>query len=812
MVAVCNKVFDIAPGGSPLLERSPAHPRAIVLETTNGQIQVSLSGGAAPYQFNWSTGPGTEILPDLSAGTYTLTATDANGCSFTAQFDLGEPAALTVSATTTPILCAGKTGGLQASAQGGTGTYTYIWENGSTNAQRSDLASGNYSVTATDAHGCSAVQHFDLNEPPTLSQSATVDSISCNSLGNITLFPQGGTQPYTYIWSDGSAGISNSGLSAGAFTVTTTDVNGCSITQSFVLNSGNAPALTDTLLTPVRCFGESNGAIQLSIDYGMPPYQAGWSNAGTGLTLSGLSAGTYTVTVTDANNCTLTAHFALEQPALVQAGILAVQADTCGRHTGAIDLSIGGGVAPYQFLWSGGQQSEDLIQVAAGTWSLTLTDARGCSAQQTTIVPAVEINPVFDLSGGSITCAVPAVAIAVTPAPGDWTIRWQTPTGGILNGADQTVSAPGDYSVTVTNAAGCSAVQNLNVPANNSIPQALAAEDQILIPCGQQSALLDGSASAGGPEIETRWFRLENGQWGWDTLARVVTVYQPGLYLLQVKDKNTGCTGLDSVQVIQAAGIDTVFWMADSVSCFGRQDGSIRVNQVAGGTPPFRYSIDNQAFSTDPIFNNLPAGVYPLQVQDAAGCSWQTGITIIEPDSFTVTLTASDTTLNLGQSLRLRATILPPGSPVTDIEWLPADLFGASQELQQRFKPSETAWYEIRVSDAQGCTASANILVRIAQTGVYLPNAIRPEGQAGNTVFTVYAGADVRQVHLLRLYNRWGELLFERRDFLPNDESLGWDGIYRGQAVEAGVYVYHLVVELANGEELKLTGDVTVLR
>lgn len=805
-----QETFLLTPGGSPVLENAAVTP-VRCFGGNDGRIEVNINGGVTPYQYNWSAGSGNWELPDLPAGQYMLTVTDANACSVTAQFSVPEPAEVVVSAGVTPVPCAGLTGGVEVAAQGGTAPYIYQWEDGTAGPGRQNLSAGVYTVTVMDANNCALEVFVQLTEPQVLDVSTQVDSVSCNAPGSISLDVQGGVMPYFYLWDNGASGAGIGNLPAGAYTVTVTDANGCSLLRSFMLEPADIPVLSDTLLTAVRCFGENNGGIAITVDDGLPPYQFNWSNNGAGNVLTGLFAGAYSVTVTDARNCTLSAQFFIPQPAAL-ATQTGVTADTCGRQTGAIDVEASGGVTNYQFLWSGGQNTEDLDMTGAGMWSFTLTDANGCTLTQTVEIPAFDITPEFVLSGDTITCAEPVASLAVQPAAAGWTIIWQTPAGGSLSGAVQNVVEPGNYGVTVTNAEGCSLSKNMVISENTAAPVALAAAQQVLIPCDQHAAWLDGSASTQGAGIQTKWYLLDNnGQPLWDTLARIIETTREGAYLLEVTDLGNGCSGFDTVQVIRADDINSVLLEHDSVSCYGLNDGIIRVANVAGGTPPFEYSIDGQSFTKTPFFEDLPAGIYQVIVKDAAGCFWQQEVEVVQPDSLGVTLTASRTQINLGQVVQLKTNLYPPDITPASIQWTPADLFPVQAQLKQLIQPEQTTWFEIQVGNAQGCTASAGVLVKVLQNAVYVPNAIHP-GRPGNDVFTVFAGADVRQVRLMRIFDRWGNLIFERREFSPNDPAQGWNGTFRGQETPAGVYAYFMEVELADGTLTEMQGDITVVR
>ncbi|WP_172678805.1 SprB repeat-containing protein, partial [Jiulongibacter sediminis] len=287
---------------------------------STGAINVTASGGASPYIFDWLDLPGNtnqEDRSNIAAGLYTVVVVDSLGCTDTLQVTITEPAAaLTNSFTQTDVLCFGNsTGAIDLSVSGGTGPYTYAWSNAETTQDISGLTAGTYSVTITDANGCTSTASTTITEPAALTNSFTQTDVLCfgNSTGAIDLSVSGGTGPYTYVWSNAETTQDISGLSAGTYSVTITDANGCTSTASTTITE--PAALTNSFTqTDVLCFGNSTGAIDLSVSGGTGPYTYAWSNAETTQDISGLSAGTYSVTITDANGCTSTASTTITEP------------------------------------------------------------------------------------------------------------------------------------------------------------------------------------------------------------------------------------------------------------------------------------------------------------------------------------------------------------------------------------------------------------------------------------------------------------------------------------------------------------------
>ncbi|MBL7804085.1 MAG: gliding motility-associated C-terminal domain-containing protein, partial [Saprospiraceae bacterium] len=616
----------------------------------------------------------------------------------------------------------------------------------------------------------------------------------------------GGTAPFNLNWTDGASGAQRSGLAAGQYAVLIEDAKGCALADTFNIEQLSAVAITGATVHNADCHGAATGSIGLTAGSGLAPYAFQWSNGATGSTLDGLPAGDYAVTLSDALGCTASAQYAVGEPLPLLATTF-IQNDTCGQHTGSIDLGPAGGTPPWSVLWSTGAVSEDLLDLPAGDYSATLTDAKGCVFTAALSVAAVEIAPVFEVFSEKITCSQPLASAVATPA--NLAYQWQSPTGELLNGAVQALSAPGQYTVVATNAQGCTATLSLLVEADLEAPLAELAADQIALPCDGSPALLDGSLSTGGSGVSLVWSYLENGVWTADTAAASILVAQPGLYRLAVTDLDNGCAAYDTVWVIASEGIDALWLGADSVSCHGRSDGRIRVDSVWGGNPPFEYALAGQAFSGNPVFDGLPAGGYTVTVRDMAGCTANASIGIGQPAPLSLGLSASASQITAGATVDLLAEIEPAGQLLSGIQWLPEGLFPDQNRLAQTLLLNESTLIEVRIETEKGCADTASIRIEVLPSGFYIPNAIAP-GRPGNDGFTAFGGPNLTEISLLSVFDRWGNQIFERRNFPPNNPALGWDGRFRGRELPAGVYVYHVELRFANGDGKVIKGEVVI--
>jgi len=259
-----------------------------------------------------------------------------------------------------------------------------------------------------------------------------------------------------------------------------------------------------------------------------------------------------------------------------------------------------------------------------------------------------------------------------------------------------------------------------------------------------------------------------------------------------------------------AACVDSVWLDVQGVQCYGLRNGVITVDTVFGGEYPFYYSIDGQSFSTNKKFDLLWPGAYTFYVRDASGCVKGWAVTVPEPESLEVQLFSNKDTVEEGGTVQLRAVVTPEGTPLTAIEWRPPDLFVRQDSLTQMVSVASATNFAIEIRTKDGCIARDQIRVEVEKTNLYFPNVIMP-GSNQDAYFTVFAGEGVARVVALQVYSRGGGIVFERRDFPPNDPIKGWNGRWRGKPVQTGVYLWLAVVEYADGVQKHFQGNVTVV-
>ncbi|MCK5703228.1 MAG: SprB repeat-containing protein, partial [Cyclobacteriaceae bacterium] len=352
--------------------------------SSGGSIELIIEG-TAPYEIIWNTGQTEITIQNLTAGLYSYTISDASEKQVEGEVILENPALFSIDATMAHPDCLGvNSGSIDIGIEGGTAPYTFLWSNGSSNQNLTNLYAGTYIVQVTDAAGCSAEKTISLINSTSIKVDAKVTQPSCQegTSGSIALSVTGGTEPYAFSWSNNMESATIDGLSDGYYRVTITDQNGCSYSKTYSI-------ITDTgitafaSVTKTNCFDDPIGEIDLTISGGTEPYTIVWSNESTTEDIDGLIAGNYTATITDALGCQIIYKTSVTKDDII-INYESVSIPTCsGTEDGAINISISNGTEPYNYIWSNSSNEEDISDLSAGKYTVEVTDAKGCAAEKT---------------------------------------------------------------------------------------------------------------------------------------------------------------------------------------------------------------------------------------------------------------------------------------------------------------------------------------------------------------------------------------------------------------------------------------------
>ncbi|MFN0015899.1 MAG: beta strand repeat-containing protein, partial [Saprospiraceae bacterium] len=449
----------------PLLTANANATNATCFGGSNGTASASGSGGVTPYTIAWSTGGTGPLITGLSAGTYTATVTDGNGCTATAAATVGQPAALQIAIVASEVSCfGGNDGSATATGSGGATPYTFVWSTGTSGPTANNLSAGTYTVTMTDANTCTGSATASIAQPPGISIVISKTNVTCfgGNNGSATATATGGTPGYNFVWSTGTTGPTAINLSAGTYTVTVTDALDCTTAQATTITQPTQVGVSISK-TNVPCFGGNNGSTTATANGGTPGYTYVWSNGTNGPTASGLSAGTYTATASDANGCTAIQMTTITQPPPLAASASSTGVSCFGGSNGSASASGSGGVTPYTIVWSNSATGPMAVNLPAGTYTATITDGNGCSATTTaTVSSPPPLGVTASKTDESANNAKDGTATAVPSGgtPG-YNYAWS-------NGSNSfTISnlPPGAYTVTVRDSRGCSTVATVVVNA-----------------------------------------------------------------------------------------------------------------------------------------------------------------------------------------------------------------------------------------------------------------------------------------------------------------------------------------------------------
>jgi gliding motility-associated-like protein len=824
-----------------------------------GVTTFNIPGGIPdlPYTFVWSapapppatTTPTTTEIDGLAPGAYTLTMTDDAGCTIDTTFNITEPALLEVPllSTTNETCAVGADGTATVTVTGGVFPYSYAWSHSGT--ELDSIADGlvagtNYMVTITDANNCEVIETYDITSPiPPQVITLNDDFLTCPDAtdGELTVVAVNGSAPIaSYSWADqngdpialGPNTTTITNLSPGTYYVTITATDDCFTVDSAQVLSPGFVVLDSIGLTLPTCVGENNGRIQLFPVGGTAPYTYTWSTnpnePGTINPLTSLGAGTYTVTVTDANGCTpLIETIVLPDPPTISGSFISLTPVSCpddvtcnGAATFEANYS-DGSPGSFNFVWSNGVTETGLtsstvdmlcrgpisVDVSDGQCGVTFTDTIQSPEE---IVIGVEIDRVscFGLSDGEIT-------LSPTGGTAPFDFLWLQ-SGGIDNVEDE-LSA-GTYTALVTDDNGCARQQVVEVTEPDELVLAINnIETTAEVSCAGDD---DGIVSVFVSSSNNNPLLASPYTWSGgiaDPASSVATDLLPGTYSVTITDTK-GCMDEISYTIGEPTPIVFSVLPIEEPLCFG-ETTLVLIDTAFGGQSStfddFSFSVNNDGFRipvTQP--GTAFAGQTVVTVFDTVGCSVSDTFSVNQPPQILVDLPES-ILIELGDSLTVLNPIISPAGDVYDYLWTPAEFLSSDSVRAPTIFPFESTDYTFQVTNQNGCVAFADIFVEVdANRNVYIPNVFSPNRDGRNEDFRIYACQGVQSVNFVQIFDRWGGQIFTADNLEPNclDGIQLWDGEYRGKPVNSGVFVYMVEVTFLDGKTLLYRGDISVLR
>ncbi|MEM6262887.1 MAG: hypothetical protein AAGI38_10295 [Bacteroidota bacterium] len=468
---------------------------------SNGSASVIISGGTnpGPYTISWSTGATGVGITGLLSGNYGVTIVDGYNCETKDSARIQEFPGPMFDSTTlaTDVACfGGNTGTAKVVMTGGTPPYTYFWTTGATSDSVSGLIAGTIRATVTDSLGCQTDTTFIISQPADLALVTNFTEPLCfgDSTGTAGVFASGGTPSYSYSWSNGDSTANLLNLPSGGYTVTVTDTNGCSKNASISVTQPRDIVASPTVVN-ASCFGAANGSASLAVTGGTAPYQYQWSNGTVISSLNNVTAGTYTVTISDFNNCRKEDTVIISEPTEIVPNATVTPVGCAGDANGEILLAPSGGTPPYTYQWVGGQTANFLNNLAAGTYVVTITDGNNCTKTE----PFVLRNPAPLTANTTITpddgTGNGTASVNVTGGTPPYDFLWNNGQTG------QTVTGlfVGGYIVTITDAGGCVISDTIFVGLVNSVEERIDGLQEFLLFPNPASSQIQVEASFSGP-------------------------------------------------------------------------------------------------------------------------------------------------------------------------------------------------------------------------------------------------------------------------------------------------------------------------
>lgn len=674
----------------------------------NGDIFVSIAGGVAPYTQIWNPNAVSisEDLLNVSAGTYTLTVTDAVGCISSFDTTLVSPLPIIPTITSTDATCDSCNGTAGITTTGGVGTITYLWFNNAITSSVQNLCAGVYPVMISDDNNCSITSNVIINNTggPT-GESIISNNVSCfgGNDGAVTITAIGGTAPYTYFWPHNNS-ISNvqNNLTAGTYLVQMKDLNGCMRTASIIITEPSK-ILAQSFVTSSDC-NSNNGTITIVVSGGTASYNINWNGGlGTSPTLSNLSSGIYSVVITDANLCTESYSFNLPDNLAPSLTLTSSDVLCNGGNNGSVVSSVTGNTGAITYQWYSnntlltGQNNSSILNQEAGNYLLTILDnVTGCANQSSIVIsePDSLILALPTLTDASCSSVCDAMAL-VNPIGGTLGYSYLWNNGETTQMAN--ALCVGINTVTITDNNNCSIEQTVISEANNNIMASISNTDAV---CGQCDGVSTIVPSGGSGAYTLLWADGSSDLTHSNLCA--------GIHPFEVIDNN-GCSVQFQSVISNTGGPDNETINKVDVSCYGGSNGSIIVNP-SGGTQPYSYLWIPTGVTSNSI-NNLAAGTYYLEVTDSNRCTRVVPVEISEPELPIVDAIVTNTNCGNNDGT-ITVTVNGINGPYS-IGWTGPNGYTSSQPYLIGL---EAGVYILNLTDASGCLTTYSFSVNATNT------------------------------------------------------------------------------------------------
>lgn len=769
----------------------------------------------------------------IKSGLYYILVKDQSGCQFKDTVDVYQPQILdTASLHVVQESCRpGNDGSITIEMKGGTGPYTYKWDDIPTNTNsRTGLRVGNYRVTVSDQNGCTAKFNNNLLAFNFTKVVVPVDidttAIKCfGQSTTLTAKPANGFQIESFKWSNGDTTISAKNVKANTLTyLEVTDINGC---KGFDTVSVSQPGeLRAQGITTIEnpCPGLNQGVLRIdSVSGGTRPYTFSINNGPTqnfGQFIR-LASGNYTITIVDANQCpALMINSELKEPPKIVAlfdssAFKSVKCAGTGDCTGQARLLLSGGTDPqrnFQVRWQSGEIVQDTVQaiaakLCAGNQEVTVFDGNGCSTKLNFSIASPDaISRDFTRTKFNDIVCNGQQSGNITYIPTGGTSPFKLKWNDNDTTAVRTNLGVGKYTVTVTDLNDCSFIDSIILSEPSALNVTLDSIKFRAITCptsndGQLGLKVTGGNDGG---VKYKWSPSLPD-------SNFIRNLAPGNYSVIVTDTK-GCSDtLSNIAMVAPSNISLTLPSIFAPRCAG-DTAAIFLGSVSGGNgASYSFSINNGTSIPSANRTYLRAGTYQLSVFDRKGCSLDTSIQVVDPARFNIDL-GTDKKIHLGDTLRI-STI--SNNPISKVTWTGSEVECLSTDCSIiKLGPVKSTSVKANAVDQNGCKAADDLNITVdTRRSVFIPNAFLPDQLGQNQDLRIFTGTGVRSINYARIYNRWGDLIVSHTNLAPDAGGVViWDGSFRGRPAPAGVYIYIAEIEFTDGEKLVYRGSVTLLR
>lgn len=761
----------------------------------NGSALIFINDGSGDYSISWSNGVDDQLsISNLEAGAYSVQVVDnVTGCSVSSIITINQPNELACSLTYEDVACFGQADGVvDLSVSGGVQDYSYTWSNGATAQDITGLSAGQYFVTVMDANSCSITTSATISQPTqALGSTLSSTEILCHDDANasVDIDVWGGTNPYYYNWNTGALSQDINNIPSGDYTVSITDANGCSMSQSVSISNPEELDWTKSSGNNL-CAGDTDGFVGVNVSGGTEPYNYQWADNDFMLSfnqpeLENLAANQYFVTVTDAHACSFSTNFEVTSPEAIELSSTSVNVSQQGGNDGSIDLSVTGGVEDYSYSWSNGVTSEDLSELVAGIYVVTVTDYNACveSVSIEIVEPLDALG--FEYISTNTNCYGSADGtIQIFPEGGisPYQILWS-------NGSELEILNnlyAGLYYCTITDANDIQYVDSIEILQ----PNPLSFEYSSINPAcfAANSGSIDVTVSGGTEPYRYQWYDPDYAMAG---QTDSVSNARAGEYTLNVID-TLGCENTLSVMLTQPEMIELNL-TGEDVLCYGASTGWIN-SSVSGGTPGYTYEWSNGETTENII--ELSVGKYVLTVSDNNSCQVFAELELNQPDSIEIVFSSSLVSCN-AQSDGSINTFVEGGSGAYNYLW-------SNDEITSDIENLTEGYYALTVTDIFNCTVIDSTFVAKNDVDcINIPSSFTPNADGYNDTWVIRNAYLFPDCHLIVL-NKWGTSVFESTGY-----DTEWDGTYEGSVLPSGTYYYMFRISPDNEER---TGTITILK